>query len=448
MRRTWRAVTSGAVVALTLAGCGSAGDDLAAAGTTSQTGGFLAQEGYSVPAQWEPQESVWVASWVAAYSEPLFPMDEVVTEVAQALTRHVPINMIVQSPEEEATLRGTLGGAGVDLSRVRFHALPHNDFWMRDTAGVFSRNRRGELGVIDWGYDTWSYDSYTNDYSQQDERIDRDIARTVGVPAFRCGMVHEGGDTDVDGHGTAIVTEAVERMRNPNMTVPEMETELKRCYGVRQVIWLPEGVLEDDATFRGVLPGRILTAGATNGHVDEYVRFAPNNTILLAQVRAEDMRTSDPSANRRAQINNQRMEANYRILSRARDAQGRPYRIVRVPVAESDLFDLHPGEPFYDLFLSFSPLEDGTVLRDGETLHMISTTSYLNFFVSNGVVLMPSYAQSIGTPAAIRKDREVYDTLRAVFPGREVVRLRYAIGANRGAGGPHCMTQQQPLASP
>lgn len=88
------------------------------------------------------------------------------------------------------------------------------------------------------------------------------------------------------------------------------------------------------------------------------------------------------------------------------------------------------------------------MLRDGDTLHMISTTSYLNFFVSNGVVLMPSYAQSIGTPAAIRKDREVYDTLRAVFPGREVVRLRYAIGANRGAGGPHCMTQQQPLASP
>lgn len=447
MRMTWRAATSGAVLALALGGCGSAGDGASEPATTS-AGGYLEQEGFSVPAQWERQDSVWVASWVSAYSEPLFPMDNVVTEVVQALTPRVPVNLLVQSGDEELTLRATLASAGVDLARVRFHAIEHNDFWMRDTAGIFTRSRRGEMGVIDWGYDTWSYDAYTNDYSQHDERIDRDIARTVGLPAFRCGMVHEGGDTDVDGHGTAIVTESVERMRNPHMTISEMETELKRCYGVRQVIWLPEGVLEDDATFRGILPGGILTAGATNGHVDEYVRFAPNNVILLAQVRAEDMRTRDPAANRRALINYQRMEANYRILSRTRDAQGRPYRIVRVPVAEPDLFDLRPGEPFYDLFLSFSPLEDGTVLRDGDTLHMISTTSYLNFFVSNGVVLMPSYAESIGTPAAIRKDREAYDTLRSVFPGRDVVRMRYAIGANRGAGGTHCMTQQQPAASP
>lgn len=448
MRRTWRAVTSGALLALTMTGCGSAGDDPAAAGTTSRTSGFLAQEGYSVPAEWEPQQSVWVASWVNAYSEPLFPMDNVVTEVAKALSPRVPINFAVQSAEEEETVRGTLSRGGVDLSRVTFHTISHNDFWFRDTGPVFSRNARGEVGILDWGFDTWSYDVYTSDYSQHDERIDRDIAGLLSMPAFRCGMIHEGGNTEVDGHGTAIVTEAVERLRNPYMTVPEMESELKRCYGVRQVIWLPQGVLEDDSTFRGVLPGGVLTSGATNGHTDDYVRFAPNNTILLAQVAPSEMRTGDAAANRRAMLNYQRMEANYRILSRARDAQGRPYRIVRVPLAESDLFDLRPGDPFYDTFLSLSPLEDGTVLRDGDTLHMISTTSYLNFFVSNGVVLMPSYAESIGTPAAIRKDREVYDTLRAVFPGREVVRLRYALGANRGAGGPHCMTQQQPLASP
>lgn len=447
MRKTWRTATGGALLALALAGCGSAGEGAPEGATTSQSAGYLEQQGFSVPAEWEPHESVWMATWVAPYSEPLFPMDNVVTEVAQALTRYVPINLAVQSADEEATWRATLARSGVNLSRVRFRTFSHNDFWLRDTGGVFTRNRRGELGVLDWGYDTWSYDLYTSDYSQHDERIDRDIAFSLSMPAFRCGMVHEGGNTEVDGHGTAIVTESVERMRNPHMTLSEMETELERCYGVRQVIWLPQGVLEDDATFRGVLPGGLLTSGATNGHVDDYVRFAPNNTILLAQVRPEDMRTSNAAANARARINNQRLEANYRILSRARDAQGRPYRIVRVPVAEPDLFDLRPGEPFYDLFLGFSPLEDGTVLHDGDTLHMISTTSYLNFFVSNGVVLMPSYAESIGTPAAVRKDREVYDILRAAFPGRDVVRMRYSIGANRGAGGVHCMTQQQPLGT-
>lgn len=448
MRRTWRAAVGGALLALAMAGCGSADDDAAAGATTSRAGGYLEQAGFAVPAEWEPQESVWVASWVSAYSEPLFPMDNVVTELTRELTRRVPVNFAVQSPEEEATVRVTLAGAGVDLSRVRFRTIAHNDFWFRDTGPVFTRNRRGELGVLDWGFDTWSYDLYTNDYSQHDERIDRDIAGLLGLPAFRCGMIHEGGNTEVDGHGTAIVTEAVVRRRNPFMTLSEMEAEIERCYGVRQVIWLPRGVLDDDGTYLGLLPGGLLTSGATNGHTDDYVRFAPNNTILLAQVPPEDLRTRDPAANRRAMLNAQRMEANYRILSRARDAQGRPYRIVRVPTPEPDIFELRPGDPFYETFLGLSPLEDGTVLRDGDTLHMNSTTSYLNFVVTNGAVLMPSYAESIGTPAAIRKDAEVQSILRAAFPGREVVRLRYALGANRGAGGPHCMTQQQPAATP
>ncbi len=436
-------------LSLALAGCGSADGGPSSSGDPfSSTADVLSREGFSQPAQWEPQESVWTGWWVQPYGGAEFPTENVVIEIVQALTPQLPVNLAVQSAEEETFVRGRLASSGVDVSRVRFRTIAHNDFWFRDTGGIFSRNRAGDLGVIDWGYDSWSYDRYTGDFSQHDERIDRDVAELLSAPAFRCNMIHEGGNTDVDGHGTAIVTETVVRRRNPYMSLPEMERELKRCYGVRQVIFLPDGLVEDQAIQRGILPGGVFNPGGTDGHIDEYVRFAPNNTVLLAEVRGEDISRFDSGERQRALINRQRLEAAYQILSRARDADGRPYRIVRVPMAEPDYYTLTPDVPWYPLYPGLSPLEDGTVIHDGDTLRIVSTTSYLNFFVSNGVVLMPSYAMSIPTALSRRKDAEMTATLLRVFPGRRVVPIRWAVAANRGAGGPHCMTQQQPVAAP
>lgn len=432
------ALTAGA-----LAGCGEA-DPIAAAPQATDS---LTRGGYSVPAQWERQDAVWVGWWVFPYGGDQFPTEATSVELTRALTRYVPVDMVVQSSEEESHVRDVLTSAGVNLARVRFHPIPHNDFWMRDTAGIFTRNRAGEVAVVDWGYDTWSYDSYTSPYSQNDERIDRDVAETVGVSAHRCSMIHEGGNTDVDGHGTALVTEAVVRRRNPHMSLAEMEREVKRCYGVRQVIWLPDGPMEDQAIMRGMLPGNVLNPGGTDGHIDEYVRFAPDNTVLLAEVRREDIDRADPGERQRALVNRQRMEAAYDILRRARDADGRPYRVVRMPMAEPEYYDLHPGDPWHDVILAISPLEDGTVISPTQTLRIVSTTSYLNFFVTNGAVLYPAYARAIPGVLSARKDRDAADTLRRAFPGRAIVPLYDALGANRGAGGIHCMTQQQPAST-
>jgi len=445
MTLRWKTWASAALLFGALAGCGADAADPVGAAPQATDG--LTRGGYSVPAQWEPHASVWLGWWVFPYGGDAFPTESTSVAVTRALTRYVPVDMLVQSAEEEAHVREVLTTAGVGLSRVRFHAIPHNDFWMRDTAGVFTRNRAGEVAVVDWGYDTWSYDRYTAAYSQADERIDRDIAEGLGVDAHRCSLIHEGGNTDVDGRGTALVTETVVRRRNPHMTLAEVEREIKRCYGVRQVIWLPDGPMEDQAIMRGMLPGNVLNPGGTDGHTDEYVRFAPNNTILLAEVRREDIDRADVGERQRALVNRQRMEAAYDILRRARDADGRPYRVVRVPMAEPEYYDLQPGDPWHDVILAISPLEDGTVIAPTQTLRIVSTTSYLNFFVTNGAVLYPAYARGIPTPLSARKDREVAETLRRAFPGRDVVPIYDVLGANRGAGGIHCMTQQQPVST-
>jgi agmatine deiminase len=445
VKKTILSTLAACLASLALNACGT--DGASEAPTSANTSDTLTQQGYSVPAQWERHDAVWLGWWVSPYGGTEFPTENLSIELVQALSPHVPIDLIVQDAAEEVHVHDVLSRAGVNTRRVRFHQIPHNDFWLRDTGGVFTRTPSGEVSVLDWGYDFWSYANYTDDFAQHDERIDRDIAAAVQVPAFRCSMIHEGGNADVDGNGTAIVTESVARRRNPFMNLAEMTRELRRCYGLRQVIWIPDGLVEDQAIMRGVLPGGVYNPGGTDGHIDEFIRFAPNNTVLLAEIRAEDINRIDSGERQRALINRDRLEAAYRIMRAARDANGRPYRIVRMPVAEPDYYNLNPGDPFYDLYTSLSPLEDGTVINEGDRLRIVSTTSYLNFFVSNGVVVVPTYAFSIPGALSERKDREAIATLRAAFPGRRIVPLQWVLGANRGAGGPHCMTQQQPAST-
>lgn len=447
MRLSRRMTAAGLALALALCGCGTDG---AVDGTESSTALIrdpLTRNRFSVPAEWEQHDAMWLGWWVVPYGAPGFQAEDLVVEMLQALTPREPVNLMVQDATEEGTVRPILTRAGIDLSRIHFVRIPHNDFWLRDTGGVFTRNPTGEVSVVDFGYNFWGYDRYTSAYSQHDERIDRDVAESVQVNAYRCSIIHEGGGAEVDGRGTVIVTEAVALQRNPLMTRQEIEYELKRCYGARQVIWLSEGLLEDQSVLRGALPGGVFTPGGTNGHTDAFVRFAPNNTILLAEVRAEDILRADPGERQRALVNRARLEAAYAILRWSRDADGRPYRIVRVPVSEPDYYTLNPGDPFYDFYVASSPFEDGTVVRDGDPVRIVSTTSYLNFVLTNGAVLVPAYGTTIGTALARRKDQEAQNTIRAAYPGRQIVPIRQAIAGNRGAGGPHCMTQQQPAST-
>ena len=61
----------------------------------------------------------------------------------------------------------------------------------------------------------------------------------------------------------------------------------------------------------------------------------------------------------------------------------------------------------------------------------------MNFYIANGAIVMPAFAEKTDAAAAA--------TLRAVFPGREIVQVD-ARDIVRGGGGIHCITQQQPRA--
>ena len=61
--------------------------------------------------------------------------------------------------------------------------------------------------------------------------------------------------------------------------------------------------------------------------------------------------------------------------------------------------------------------------------------SYANFYIANGVVLVPTFNDP--------RDREALQTLAELFPDRQVVGI-HAVDLVWGQGTLHCLTQQEP----
>ncbi|GAC1475456.1 MAG: hypothetical protein NVSMB9_28040 [Isosphaeraceae bacterium] len=192
----------------------------------------------------------------------------------------------------------------------------------------------------------------------------------------------EGGAFDVNGRGTLLTTEEclldVVQERNPGLGRAGTEKVFADFLGVSRVIWLGQGIDGDD----------------THGHVDDIARFVNPETVVLAIETHE----SDP--------NFERLQENKRRLQKARDQDGAPVQLVELPM----------------------PLP---VVFDGFRL----PASYANFYIANGLVLVPTF----NDPA----DRQALAILASVFPDREVVGV-HCLDLVLGLGTLHCLSQQQP----
>ena len=207
-----------------------------------------------------------------------------------------------------------------------------------------------------------------------DDGVAAFVAHEAGVPLARHGWVLEGGAIEVDGTGLCVTTEAclLNPNRNPGMNAHEIEAHLRRDLGIDRVLWLGDGLANDH----------------TDGHVDNLARFVASGILALPVSAGSD----DPNA-----------ETFDDAHDRARDFG---LDIVRVP----------------------SP---GLVEANGITV----PASYMNWFVANGVVVVPVYG--------VANDDAAVAAIGGLFPGRRAVGLR-ANAILTGGGGFHCITQQQP----
>ena len=250
---------------------------------------------------------------------------------------------------------------------------------MRDTGPVFVKNPRGELGGVSFNFNGWG--------NKQEHAADAKMAGVVNqlskTGTLTTRLVLEGGGIEVDGEGTAIITEScvLNRNRNPGVSKADCERELKRLLGLEKILWLP-GIAGKDIT---------------DGHTDFYARFASPGVVIAGL--ESDKSTYDYEVTKR----------HLDILRSARDAKGRALKVV-VLAGPKSIRPKYESDDF--------------------------AAGYINFYLCNDAVIAPEF----GDKAADANTRSV---LRELFPTREVVQLNIdAIAA--GGGGIHCTTQQQP----
>jgi agmatine deiminase len=265
-------------------------------------------------------------------------VEPAMVEFVRALAQCEPVHINVRDAEHERQVRKLLASA-VPPERLRLFHFPTNDAWARDHGAIFVTRPTVEapLLAVDFDYNAWG-----NKYPpfDLDRQIGRLMAEALGVPRYAVpGVVMEGGSLEVNGEGALLTTEQclLNPNRNPTLSRADLERLLRDSFGVREILWLGEGIEGDD----------------TDGHIDDLTRFvAPNTVVTVVEPNLADPNHAPLAANRR--------------LLDTLSVGGRPLEVLELPMPA----------PQY--------LDDQRL-----------PASYANFYIANGAVLVPVF----GCPA-------------------------------------------------
>ncbi len=409
-------------------------------------------DNFFMPAEWEPHEAVWLG-WEADTTARFYPS---IGEIITTLKPHITVKIAFDSDSLKQTAIEWLIDSDVDTTGIIMHVMPGERYWIRDHGATFLINERGELGAADFGWDLYGMPAFLdlqyegnrdsvnvawNDMKEsihQTGRVDSLMAAATGATVLKTEVIHEGGAVEVNGKGTLILNEESVFLRNPDLSKEFIEAEFKRVLGVTNIIWTKQGLANDPHWFIRRITGDYI-GGGTGGHVDQFVRFANSSTILLAWVDENEKYLNPVN-----QMNYERMNENYQILRNARDQDGNLFEIVKVPlpdlITEQVIVRQELNEGQFTLDVKHDWFVPSEAAQVGDTLQLVAAASYLNYFVTNGLVLLPTY-----TASGSSKEKE--DAVRAIFeqqfPEREIVFID-TIMQNWLGGGIHCSVQQQP----
>ena len=398
------------------------------------------EKGCRQAAEFEPTEAVWLL-WSNYDHKNGVSNASVTLSIIQALLPYTHVKLVFANDSIFQKVLPQLPSNALKNKTLETVILPYREFWARDMGPAFIL-KDGRLAIADFNFNGWGYNETTDPTTIQDEKLDEKIAALLHIPVVSTDLITEGGDHEVNGKGTLILTESVEKSRNPNMTLTQIEAEFKRVLGAKKIIWLKQGLYEDDNTCTKVLTNKegekVYNPLTTNGHCDEYVRFVNPTTVLLAEV---DSTERDPISLENAK----RLAAAYDILKAATDQDGHPLSILRIPLPKHTFVDLQSGDGVYDVISTFT-YKDGSVFPKGKPVKIITASSYLNFLIANDCVLMPVYWKTGGDLSVKIRDEEALLVLQSVFPKKKIIPID-ALAVNMGGGGIHCISRNQPVVN-
>jgi agmatine deiminase len=388
-------------------------------------------------AEFESTEAIWLL-WSNYDHKKGYSNSKVTLNIINALLPDTKVKLVFAHDSIYRQNQHLLPAKALKTKQLEIIILPFREFWARDMGPAFII-KNNQLAMADFNFNGWSYNDPTDSATALDEKLDEKIAEYMKLPVISTELITEGGDHEVNGQGLMLATESVEKMRNPHLSLMQIEAELKRILGIKKVIWLKKGLYEDDNTTTARVTNskgeKVYTPLTTNGHVDEYVRFVNPTTILLAAVDSTDKDSISLE-------NARRLEENYQILKAATDQNGQSLKIVRIPLPKHVFVTLQTGDGVYDIIKNFS-YKDGSTFPKGKPIQIIAAASYLNFLIANETVLMPTYVQANASLDVKKREADALAVLKSVFPTKKIV-LIDALAVNLGGGGIHCITRNQP----
>ncbi|WP_073645906.1 agmatine deiminase [Pseudomonas aeruginosa] len=309
------------------------------------------------------------------------------------------MNGVVRGKRIERNSLNKVFEKGINLPASLF-ALDITGSTVESTGLGLDIGDKGDVRGVDWGFNAWGgFEGGLYFPWQRDDQVARKILEIERRARYRTDdFVLEGGSIHVDGEGTLITTEEclLNHNRNPHLSQAEIERTLRDYLAVESIIWLPNGLYNDE----------------TDGHVDNFCCYVRPGEVLLAWTDDQD----DP--------NYLRCQAALRVLEESRDAKGRKLVVHKMPI---------PG-PLYATQEECDGVDivEGSQPRD-PSIRLAG--SYVNFLIVNGGIIAPSFDDP--------KDAEARAILQRVFPEHEVVMVpgREVL---LGGGNIHCITQQQP----
>ncbi len=315
-----------------------------------------------MPAEWAAHEATWLAwphersDWPGKFA----PVQWVYGEIIRQLSQVEKVRILVQDEEAEQNVRRILLKCHAELRAVEFFRIATDRSWTRDYCPIFVKNAANHTVALNWRFNGWA--KYDN--AQADDAVTKQLAERFRWPV--CDpilngkrIVLEGGSIDVNGAGCLLTTEecllSPVQARNPGVSRESLECIFQDLLGVKQTLWLRNGIAGDD----------------THGHIDDLARFTSENTIVIA---SED----DPTDQ-----NYQPLRENLALLKEVRNLEGKPFRVETLPMPDPVYFA-------------------------GQQL----PASYANFYIANKLVLMPTFndpqdRHALNTLATLFPERKV-----------------------------------------
>ena len=339
---------------------------------------------YRMPAEWERQKSTWIAwphnkeDWPGKFSE----IPKVFGEIITILSKVQPVNILVKDKSDQKAAIFFLKILGAKIKNIRLIICKTDRAWVRDFLPIFLKDKRNRNIISNWEFNGWAkYKNFKNDNKAYLKVKKFKKIKIITPKYMKNKIVLEGGSIDVNGNGLILTTKqcllSKVQQRNKGFKIHDYNQIFNKFFGVKKVIWLNKGIYGDD----------------THGHVDDIARFVGKNKIFIAK------------ENNKKDKNFKNLDENVKILKEFKRVNKQKFKIVYLPM---------PKPKFID--------------------NIRVPASYLNFYMANKVVLVPSFNDL--------NDKVVIKIFKKHIKNRKIIPIDCSTLV-WGLGTIHCMTQQE-----